>query len=339
MFPCKLFVIAQNLRFTNAALFIIISPMESKICLAEQKGAFVKHCPCSPGAVPCGYFNLNLQAGCPFDCSYCILQVYLEDKSRAVFYTNWDDLENELEKFLAVNREVRIGTGELSDSLAYEDIHPGAARVLELFRRFPEAVFEFKTKAVSIRALLETKEAPANIVASWSLNPAPLIRGEEHFTPTLPRRLRALEAVQAKGYAVGIHLDPLILFPDWKKHYRELVRALARVLRPQRIAWCSLGALRFPPELKKHIFRHRDSQLFWGELLEGEDKKYRYFTPLRLELFAFVRDEIRARISRHLPLYLCMEDADTWKEILPELPAAEKEINRYLYGSAMEKRK
>ena len=83
---------------------------------AVQKGAFIKHCPCSPGAVPCGYFNLNLQTGCPFACSYCILQAYLEDKTRAVFYTNWLDLEDELQKFLAVNKEVRIGTGELSDS-------------------------------------------------------------------------------------------------------------------------------------------------------------------------------------------------------------------------------
>ncbi len=306
---------------------------------AIQKGTFVKHCPCSPGSVPCGYYNLNLQTGCPFDCSYCILQAYLENKSQAVFYTNWADLESELEKFLAANREVRIGTGELSDSLAFEVTHPGAARVIELFRRFPEAVFEFKTKAVAIRALLDVKEVPANIVASWSLNPSPIGRGEERLAPSLPRRLRALAAVQAKGYAVGIHFDPLILFPGWEKHYRELVRAISRFIRPERIAWWSLGALRFPPELKAHIFRHRDSRLFWGELVEGQDKKYRYFTPLRLELFALVRDEIRAAVSRHLPLYLCMEDAATWKEILPEQPADEKAINRFLYASVLEKRK
>jgi spore photoproduct lyase len=304
---------------------------------ALQKGAFIKHCPCSPGSVPCGYYNLNLQTGCPFDCSYCILQAYLEDKSRAVFYTNWADLEAELQEFLAANREVRIGTGELSDSLAYENVRPGAARILELFQGFPDAVFEFKTKAVAIRALLDAKEVPANIVVSWSLNPAPLIRLEERLTPSLSQRLRALEAVQDKGYAVGIHFDPLILFPGWQEHYRELIRRLSRVISPGRVAWWSLGALRFPPELKKHIFRHRESQLFWGELIEGEDKKYRYFMPLRLELFRFVRDEIRARVSRNIPLYLCMEDAYTWKEIFPELPADEKEINRYLYGSAMEK--
>jgi spore photoproduct lyase len=306
---------------------------------AVQKGAFAKHCPCAPGAVPCGYFNLNLQSGCPFDCSYCILQDYLEDKNQAVFHTNWGDLEADLHKFLAVNREVRIGSGELSDSLAYENIHPTAVRVTELFRRFPEAVFEFKTKAVAVKALLDLKDPPGNIVVSWSLNPAPLIRGEEHLTPSLDQRLRALAAVQAKGYAIGIHFDPLILFSGWQEHYRELIRALSRVIRPGRIAWWSLGALRFPPELKKHIFRHRGSQLFWGELIEGEDKKYRYFMPQRLELFRAVRDWIRADISEHLPLYLCMEDARVWREILPRQTAEEGSINRYLYAAAMAAKK
>jgi spore photoproduct lyase len=302
---------------------------------AVHKGAFVKHCPCSPGAVSCGYINLNTQSGCPFDCSYCILQAYLDDKDQGVFYTNWADLEADLRKFLAANREVRIGTGELSDSLAFESVRPSARRLVELFRGFPAAVFEFKTKAAAVQSLLDVKDPPGNVVVSWSLNPAALIRGEERLTPSLDQRLQALEAVQAKGYAVGIHFDPLILFPGWREHYRELVRVLSRVVRPGRVAWWSLGALRFPPELKRHIFRHGASQLFWGELIEGEDKKFRYFMPQRLELFAAVRDWIRADISAHLPLYLCMEDVHVWREILPGLAPDERAINSYLYAAAL----
>jgi spore photoproduct lyase len=301
------------------------------------KGEFIKHCPCSPGSVPCGYFNLNLQTGCPFDCSYCILQAYLEDKSQPVFYTNYADLETQLIKFLAGRAEVRIGSGELSDSLAYEMVRPGAVRVLELFRNFPATVFEFKTKATHVQALLTVKEIPGNIVVSWSLNPPLVIKKEELFTPPMSRRLRALAAVQAKGYKIGIHFDPLILFPDWQKHYRELINRLAAVIRPERVAWWSLGALRFPPEMKKHIFKHCKSQLFWGELLQGSDGKYRYFTPLRLELFRFIGAEINKLLSKEIPLYLCMEDSATWREILPDIPAVEDCINHYLYEAAMRK--
>jgi spore photoproduct lyase len=312
-------------------------PLPSMLKEAIQKGAFIKHCPCSPGSVPCGYFNLNLQTGCSFACSYCILQAYLEDKTQAVFYTNWADLEDELQKFLAVNKEVRIGTGELSDSLAYESIYPTAKLVLELFRRFPNTVFEFKTKAVTIQAMMKVKEVPANIVVSWSLNPTPIIKNEELLTPALTMRLQAMAAIQDKGYKIGIHFDPLILFPNWQKHYRELIRRLVTVIRPERVAWWSLGALRFPPALKKHIFRHPDSQLFWGELIQGQDGKYRYFKPLRLELFSFVRDEIQKQIAAEIPLYLCMEDSDTWQEIFPEIPAREETINHYLFQAAMKK--
>jgi spore photoproduct lyase len=302
-----------------------------------QKGTFIKPCPCSPGAVSCGYFNIHLQSGCPFDCSYCILQAYLEDKDKAVFYTNWPDLRDELAAFLAGHPRARLGTGELSDSLAYEAAVPSAARIVALFREFPAAVFEFKTKSDAVRSLLGIKEPPPNIVVSWSLNPAALARREEHRAPALSRRLRALAAVQEKGYKVGIHFDPLVLFPGWREHYRRLIRDLGRVVRPGRVAWWSLGALRFPPELKKHILRRPESQLLWGELLEGADKKYRYFTPLRLELFRFIRDEIRSRVSRHIPLYLCMEDAATWEEVFPEARAAEDAINRRLHLAALAK--
>ena len=302
-----------------------------------QKGTFIKPCPCAPGAVSCGYFNIHLQSGCPFNCSYCILQAYLEDKDKAVFYTNWPDLRDELAAFLSGHPRARLGTGELSDSLAYEAAFPSAARIVGLFREFPAAVFEFKTKSDAVRSLLGIQEPPPNIVVSWSLNPAALARREEHRAPSLARRLRALAAVQEKGYKVGIHFDPLVLFPGWREHYRRLIRDLGRVVRPGRVAWWSLGALRFPPELKKHILRRQGSQLFWGELLEGTDKKYRYFTPLRLELFRFIRDEIRSRVSRHIPLYLCMEDAATWEEVFPEARADENAINRRLHRAALAK--
>ena len=106
---------------------------------AVQKGAFVKHCPCSPGAVPCGYFNLNLQSGCPFDCSYCILQAYLDDKDQGVFYTNWADMEAELRNFLAANRDGAHRHGELSDSLAFENVRPQRPPPRGAFPGFPGA--------------------------------------------------------------------------------------------------------------------------------------------------------------------------------------------------------
>ncbi len=297
-----------------------------------ERGPFLRHCPCSPGAVSCGYWNLDLQSGCPYDCSYCILQAYLPDK-RPRFRGDWSGLERELREFTARRDRVRIGTGELSDSLAWDDRTGTAARLCRLFSRFPRAVLELKTKSDRIAGLLELPRAPANVVVSWSLNPAPAIAREEHGAPPLAARLAALAAVQAKGFRVAVHFDPLLLFPGWKRHYAGLVRELARKLDPGRVAWWSLGALRFPPALRPHLFRHGGSRLFWGELVPGFDGKYRYLRPLRLELFRHLRAHIAREVSRDIPLYLCMEDEAMWAEVFPGLPASEGEINRRLYDS------
>lgn len=308
-----------------------------KISRRIHKGPFIKHCPCSPGAVSCGYFNLNLHTGCPYDCTYCILQDYLENKSRPVFYTNFGDLETELQEFSQSRTHVRIGTGELSDSLAFEGKIAAAARILALAEKFPEIVFEFKTKSDRVGPILAARGPLKNIVVSWSLNPQSVVEREERKTPGLKARLEALAAVQGKGISVGIHFDPLLIFPGWKAQYVNLVREINRTLDPSRVAWWSLGALRFPPSLKRHIFKHPQSMLFAGELVPGFDGKCRYYKPLRRELFDYVRRKIASLVSAEIPVYLCMEEDEMWREILPSMPTDEKRLNRLLYDSVMGK--
>ncbi|MGE5341510.1 MAG: SPL family radical SAM protein [Candidatus Omnitrophota bacterium] len=302
----------------------------------EHKGAFIKHCPCTPGVIPCGYYNLNLHTGCPYRCSYCILQAYLETPE-PVYFSNIEDMEQELAEVSRTQPYLRMGTGELSDSLAFDPQAGYSQKILSIFERFPKVVFEFKTKSTHIDPILEYKASHRtelkNIVISWSLNPEAIIRREENLTPDLSRRLRAIQAAQAHGLAVGIHFDPLIYVKEWKRAYAALIDALSTILDPGRIAWWSLGALRFPHALRDHIFKHRDSCLFEGELVKGHDGKYRYFKPLRQELFHVVARQIRRSVSRDVPLYLCMEDRDMWQDILPEISPEESVVNRYLYES------
>ncbi|MCP4220309.1 MAG: hypothetical protein GY765_37100 [bacterium] len=299
----------------------------------EQKGKFAKHCPCTPGVVPCGYFNLNLHTGCPYDCSYCILQTYLET-TEPVFFTNIDVLEKELEELSRRHEYLRIGTGELSDSLAFDGETQYSHKILSIFEKFPRIIFEFKTKSATVDNILNYGKTLGNIVIAWSLNPQEVIGREETGTPGLKTRLAALQKVQEQGLKVALHFDPLLIFPGWREAYRELVREIAAVVRPEAIAWWSLGALRFPYSLREHIFKHFQSRLFDGELVKGSDGKYRYFKPLRMELFRFVKAEIQARLGPGLPLYLCMEDEDVWREILPGFPSDEASVNEYLYRSA-----
>lgn len=298
----------------------------------KQKGQFIKHCPCSPGAIPCGYYNMNLHTGCPFDCSYCILQSYLESKT-PVFFTNLDRVEKELKILKETHPHLRIGTGELTDSLAYDTETQYSQKILRILEKFPDIIFEFKTKSTNIMNLMVHPKVLKNVVIAWSVNPEKIIKSEEYGTPGLKQRLEAMQAVQSRGYKIGIHFDPIIVIKNWEMHYEKLVLQMREYVDPASVSWWSLGALRFPYSLREHIFSHKESKLFGGELVHGFDGKYRYFKPLRIELFRFISEKIFRNISKDIPLYLCMEDRDTWKEILPDIEPDEQFINKYLYDA------
>ncbi len=300
----------------------------------KQKGKFIKHCPCTPDVIPCGYYNINLHTGCPYCCSYCILQAYLET-TEPVFFTNLDDMEKELTEISRTQKYLRIGTGELSDSLALDPQTHYSHKILSIFEKFPHIVFEFKTKSTHVEDLLNYGKKLKNIVVSWSLNPREVIEREELLTPGLFSRLKAIEKAQDHGYKIGIHFDPIVIFDGWQSAYLELIKEISKIIDPPRIAWWSLGALRFPYSLREHIFKYRDSRLFEGELIKGHDGKYRYFKPLRLEVFRYMKQKIQEHISKEVPLYLCMEDKEVWEEVFPEIPSNEETVNRYLYESAL----
>jgi len=130
-----------------------------------------------------------------------------------------------------------------------------------------------------------------------------------------------------RGFGVGFHFDPLVLFPGWEEAYGRLIEALFRSVPAGRLRWLSLGSLRFPPPLKGIIERRfPTSRLIHAELLPGRDGKLRYFKPLRLELYRKVTAMIRDAGGKSVPLYFCMEDSEVWERVLKWRPRRKAEI-------------
>ena len=105
--------------------------------LTEFPGNFIKSCPgTGKGYLCCGYKVINQPINCPLDCTYCILQEYLGN-SPLTLYVNFDRLLNQLEKFLNKyqGRILRIGNGELSDSLALDYVGDFSSFLVSYFRR------------------------------------------------------------------------------------------------------------------------------------------------------------------------------------------------------------
>ncbi len=301
------------------------------LLLAKQKGNFVKPCPCTPRYLGCNYFIINLVFNCPLDCTYCILQDYLSHPLITAF-VNLEDLWKELDIFLQ-EREgeyLRIGTGELGDSLVLDHLTENSKDLISYFRGKGKAFLELKTKTVEIDNILKLKPAD-NVVISWSLNTFRVAREEERGAPGVEERIKAAAQVSKKGFRLGFHFDPLIRYSGWEEEYAEVIEWLLKMVDPHKISWISLGSLRFPPSLKlllKQRFPH--IKIIYDEFIRGKDGKLRYFKPLRLELYKKIVSFIKGYGGRRIPLYFCMESKEVWRKVMDWVPKGKEDVEKFL---------
>ena len=302
---------------------------KKNLFLTVQKGEFIKPCPCTPGYLGCNYFIINLDLNCPLDCSYCILQQYLSNPFLTI-HVNRADLWAQLDFFLTSHRRagLRIGTGELGDSLALDHLTESSSDLISYFRQKKDVLFELKTKTLNLENVLSS-EPSDNIIISWSLNTEDMADSEERGAPAVKERILAARLVSERGFRLGFHFDPIIFYPDWEKGYKRVIKALLSSVDPDRIAWISLGSLRFAPRLKPIIQkRFSESRIIYEELIRGKDGKFRYFMPLRLQLYREVIECIREEGGKRIPLYLCMESQEIWQEVLKIKPRSKEDVER-----------
>ncbi|HOE63361.1 MAG TPA: radical SAM protein [Candidatus Sumerlaeota bacterium] len=285
------------------------------LLLMKNRGRFLKTCPGTKHHLCCGYLTLHHAAGCPLDCSYCILQAYLNNPF-IVYYVNENDMLAELREIFAQakNSILRFGTGEFTDSLALEPIARTTELFLPLLREFPNVFLEVKTKAADISPILGM-EPRRQIIFAWSLNPQRIIDAEESGAASLDERLKAAQIIQEAGYPVAFHFDPLLRFEGWEEEYEGVVKKLAEAVDLSRVFWVSLGVFRFPPSLKNIIQeRFPQNRLIYEEFIIGEDGKMRIFKPLRREMFRHLLQALRSACP-DVFCYLCMERADVWDDL------------------------
>ena len=304
---------------------------KKKLLLARHKGEFLKKCPGSDGQVCCNYYVVNFASNCSMDCSYCYLQEYLAQNPALKVFSNVDDLMTEADNLLTKHPRFlfRIGTGEITDSLALEPYIGFAREVVPFFAQQPNVLLELKTKSDCVDGLvgLDPKE---RVVVSWSMNPQRVIDTDEHGTASLEERLRAARRCQEAGYRLGFHFDPMIEYPGWENDYCRLVEEIFATVDWRRISWLSLGVLRQTPGLKRTMReRFPRSELPTGEQVLCSDGKLRYFQPLRVEMYRKMVGWIR-RGAPTVRVYLCMESKEVWEQVFGYAPSCEKELGNQL---------
>ncbi|RLC25371.1 MAG: hypothetical protein DRH56_05745 [Deltaproteobacteria bacterium] len=300
--------------------------------LLSYRGGFLKPCPGTRRHICCGYQILNIAANCPLDCSYCILQAYFNTPGLRVFA----NIEEGAARVVAAvdaapEKTFRVGTGEFTDSLALDPVVGWSDFLLPLFSKRKNAVLELKTKTTHIQRLLASPYRD-RIIVSWSLNSPFIASREEHRAASLEKRLAAARRCQSEGFVVGFHFDPLIPHPGWKDAYLRTLDLMDRLIRPQGVIWISLGSFRFMPPLREIIRkRHPGTCVLDGEFVTGLDGKMRYFKPIRMELYGFMR-EMLEQWHPDAGLYLCMESDDVWQGSMGWSPGDSAGLRRFLDG-------
>ena len=291
------------------------------LVLCKNRGRFLKPCPATREYRCCDYQVLNVGMNCPMDCVYCILQAYLNNPWLS-FFVNTDELLTELTAAFAENPQTfrRIGTGEFTDSMALDRV-TGLSRILiDFFKDQPNAVLELKSKAIALDNLKHCAHGGRTIMA-WSLNSPEIMAKEELRTASLDQRLAAAARCAAWGYKLAFHFDPLIYHPGWKEGYQETIDRLFAAVPATSIVWISMGALRFLPALKSIATgRFPRSRFFHEEFVLGLDNKFRYFRPLRTEMYRHMAHHLSRYLDPDTCLYFCMESDEIWQEVFGFAP-------------------
>ncbi|GBE03151.1 MAG TPA: DNA photolyase [Nitrospirae bacterium] len=275
---------------------------------------------------------------CPFECTYCFLQNYLTDGTTKVVSDVGALMSEVRSKIEAEPRRLfRIGTWELGDSLALESKTGQAANLIREFSGLGNAVLEFKTKSDRVDPILGIDHKGRTVV-SWSLNTEDVTNSEEHGTAPLERRLDAMRKVVKAGYLIGLHFDPMIIHENWEEGYRSLAERVFGTVSTERIAWISIGSLRFNPEMKKKIENnYPESRLTCAEMVIGDDAKMRYVKPVRVEMYRSLYRQIKKYISKENLVYLCMERWDVWDKVFGYHPDSTGHLD-YLFARSLYER-
>ncbi len=217
-------------------------------------------------------------------------------------------------KPLALPYPLFFHAGEFSDALAYDHLTNLSQPLVELFASHQHARLEMRTKSAYVENLLGLNHNGQTVI-SWTFNPQEIAERLEHQTASLDERIQAARRVQDAGYWVGLRFDPIVWYSDWQKGYREMIDKIFSTLDPAKISDISLGMFRATPGLRRVIqHRVRHSWLLAGEVVQCEDKKYRYFKPIRLEMYRAILGWIRVH-APEVNVELCMEAPEVEKRV------------------------
>ena len=151
----------------------------------------------------------------------------------------------------------------------------------------PNALLEVRTKSTQIRSLLK-RTATSRCVIAYSLAPEAVAKNFEHGAANIAERIASLSTLQAHGWPVGVRLDPLIYFTDFKQAYASLVSQVNDALDIDKLHSVTIGPCRMPKHYAKKIQSLYPNDPLIASLNSDDAATVTYDGSVRAELQDFV---------------------------------------------------
>jgi len=277
----------------------------------DEKSPGFGSCPvASENTRCCNLLTLDAVEGCGFDCAYCSIRTFYKSKAVGInknFARKLQSLE------LDPNRIYHIGTGQASDSLMWGNKWGILDALLDFAERHPNVILELKSKSDNVKHII-SREIPANVICTWSLNTDTIVENEEHLTASLSRRLAAAAALSEKGNLIGFHIHPMLHYNRWQAEYGALFARIREQFAPRDVVLISLGTLTFTKGAIREIRgRKMRSKVLQMPLVKAA-KKYSYPLNIKEKMFRFAYEAF-SEWCGPVFFYLCMEDTALWPRV------------------------
>ncbi len=308
-FPQASVISTESIESFGAPGCSSASGSATTLLLGLKRGIKLRPAPRDYGVPGRPHFGLTHQYNCIYACDYCYLDGYFTSRA-VVFHVNLEAFGESIAQQTSLappDRQPWFHTGEYGDSLALAGVFGDVDYFLNLFDGLPRATLELRTKSVRIDPVVQRPALP-NVITSFTLMPQAYSRRYERRTPSIPARIEAARRLVEAGYPVAIHLDPLVYEEDFESAYRELMVQVDQRLSTARIAYITVGALRFSkPAFERVRAVHPRSGLWANEFVRSLDGKVRYFRPLRLWMLRKVKQMWQEQGIDPDRIHTCME--------------------------------
>lgn len=269
------------------------------LILAEKKNQRVHSTPMQYETGGGANYYFSHMLNCLYDCRYCFLQGMYRSANYLLFVNYEDFIEDIAETAEAHRTDTQAPwffSGYDCDSLAMEPVTGFADYFLSEFATLPHATLELRSKSTQIRSLLD-RPALDNVVVAFSLSPQSVVTAVEAGTPSLEKRLAAMQKLQAAGWRIGVRFDPLIWHHDWQTSYTDLIQAVFSSLNADAIDSVTLGGFRLPKGYFKTMRKLYPDHWLFGSGLTQENGMIVYQQQIEAEMLDYVAHKLKPHVD------------------------------------------